>query len=806
MIFRINNDLYYFYKMKSPNKIPNKKINYWKARQLILMVIAFLSQSILQAQRGSPADSLDAIHYEIHINNIDFQAKTIDASTTVLLTPLADNVPVINLELIQLIVTNVWLNDVPISTFSQSDSLLSILPGEPIHPGDTVSVKADYHGVPFHESWGGFHFSGEYAFNLGVGISTIPHNLGKSWFPCVDNFTDRATYDVFCTLPAGKMAVCSGLLVEETDNGNGTTTYHWNLAQTVPTYLASLAAGDYVAVNDTFNGMNGPVPINIYVRPQDTGRVAGTFVNLKEILAIYEACMGPYSWDRIGYTGTALGAMEHATNIFIPNGTITGNTSNESLMAHELSHMWMGDNVTCSSAEEMWINEGWATFFGMYYALALYGDEEAYKKEMRSKHASVLQFCHTPSGDGSYFPLNRIPQEYTYGKSAYDRGATVCQAMRFYFGDSLFFNTLSAFISEFAFQPVSSYDMRDFMTAYTGIDMDGFFDNFILNSGTPNYSVDSFNVATRDKNLYDVTVYVKQKRHGPAFTGNGNVMEVMFMDKNRNTYSDTIHFDGATGYSLKTLPFSPDVVLVDPEEKMCDATTDNYMTIKATGSYTFENTFFSLNVASISDSAFIQAIHNWAPPDSLRVPVAGLRLSDYRYWRIDGIFPDGFQASGEFFYCVNNYLDNTLITSSSDTVIILYRKGAMEDWQEIGFDKIGPWNIGNIIVNDLKAGEYTLAVRESAVGVSEPVLPGKTALDIFPNPSSTSFSIISDSDDKGEIRIYSDTGAYIQSFQVKAGRDITNWIPGSLPAGKYFIALYLENNPSPEIKRAVYLP
>src|SRR5665647_2139926 len=129
--------------------------------------------------------------------------------------------------------------------------------------------------------------------------------------------------------------------------------------------------------------------------------------------------MGPYSWDRVGYTGTALGAMEHATNIFIPNGTITGNTSNESLMAHELSHMWLGDNVTCSSAEEMWINEGWATFFGMYYALALYGDEEAYKKEMRSKHASVLQFCHTPSGDGSYFPLNRMPQEYTYGKSAY---------------------------------------------------------------------------------------------------------------------------------------------------------------------------------------------------------------------------------------------------------------------------------------------------------------------------------------------------------------------------------------------------
>jgi hypothetical protein len=772
---------------------------------LLLILIAVLYPGFLQAQYRNPADSLDAIHYEIHINNIDFQAKTIEGSTTVLLTTHAATIPVINLELIQLTVTNVLLNDIPVSVFSQSDSLLIIPLDNPIHPGDTIALKADYHGVPFHESWGGFHFSGEYAFNLGVGFVSIPHNLGKSWFPCIDNFTDRATYDVYCTLPAGKMAVCGGLLVEQIDNGNGTSTYHWNLAQTVPTYLASLAVGDYVGVNDTFNGMNGPVPINIYVRPQDTGRVAGTFVNLKEILGIYEACMGPYPWDRIGYTSTSLGAMEHATNIFVPYGTISGNTGNESLMAHELTHMWMGDKVTCSSAEDMWINEGWATFFGMYYALALYGDEEAYKKEMRTKHAGILQFCHTPSGDGSYFPLNRIPQEYTYGKSAYDRGATVCQAMRFYLGDSLFFGSLAAFINEFAFQPVSSFDMRDFMTGYTGINMAGFFDNFILNSGTPQYSVDSFNVAGIDKNSYEVNVYTRQRRHGPAFTGNGNIMEVMFMDKNRDTYADTIHFNGSTGHSIKTVPFIPDIVLVDPEEKMCDATTDNYKTIKTTGSYTFENTFISLDVESIADSAFIQVTHNWAPPDSMKEQIPGLRLSDYRYWRIDGIIPVGFEASGEFFYCANNYLDNTLITSSSDTVIILYRKGAMEDWQEIAFDKIGPWNIGKIIVNGIRPGEYTLAVKMSGVGTSEPALPGKTSLDIYPNPSSGSFNIVSYSDDKGEIRIYSDTGTYIKAIPVHAGRDQINWVPGDLPSGNYIISLSGDKNPSPEIHKVFYL-
>jgi aminopeptidase N len=792
--------------MKTKPTLPRRKTSYLKSAISLLFATALLSHCFLNAQPRSPADSLHASHYEIHVNNIDFQAKSISASTTVTLTPVNSPVSAISLELIALTVTAVWLDGVPVTDFTQTDSLVTIIPPSPLQTGDTAVVRIDYNGVPFHETWGGFHFSGEYAFNMGVGLSTIPHNLGKSWYPCVDNFTDRATYDVYCTLPEGKMAIGGGLLTEEIDNGNGTKTWHWELEQAVPTYLSSLAAGNYISVNDVYNGIAGQVMIHIYVRPQDTSKVEGTFVHLKDILAIFEQCMGPYRWDRVGYTSTALGSMEHATNIFLPHSFFNGNTAYESTIAHELTHMWMGDEVTCSSAQEMWINEGWATFFGMYYALALYGDEDAYKKAMRDKHGSVLQNCHTAAGDGSYFPLNVIPQEYTYGMSAYDRGATVCQALRFYLGDDLFFQTLTAFIDAFSFQPASSYDMRDFMTEFTGKDMSGFFDNYILHSGTPQYSVDSFNVVARDERSYDVNYYVKQKRHGPAFNGNGNIMEVMFMDNNWNTFTDTIHFNGKTGSAFVILPFQPTIVLADPEEKMCDATTDNYKKIKATGTFTFEKTFFSMDVANITDSAFVQVTHNWAPPDSLKTPVTGLRISDYRYWQIGGIFPEGFQSTGKFFYSVNNYLDNTLITSSSDTVIILYRKGASEDWQEVDFEKVGPWNIGNIIVTDLKAGEYTLAVKESTVGYLDPVRQDLPALDIYPNPSSESFNIIYCSNTNGEIRIYSENGTLVKSFPFMAGQDLLTWSPGPLAAGNYLVALYKENATSPEIRRVLYLP
>lgn len=771
----------------------------------LLITAGLINLTGYSVTNAQPAN-LDALHYEIRVDSINFQQHSIFASTTVWLTPLAQPVDEISLEIINLDVTAVWLDAVPVTDFTQGDSLLAFGLPAALQPGDTAIVKVDYQGVPFHEDWGGFHFSGEYAFNLGVGFVSIPHNLGKSWFPCIDNFTDRATYDVYCTMPAAKMAVCGGLLSGQVNNGNGTTTYHWHMAQPILTYLISLAAGNYFEYTDTFAGMNGPVPISIYTRPQDTNKVAMTFVNLKEILAIYEDLMGPYSWDRVGYTGTELGAMEHAANIFIPHGTISGNTGNEWLHAHELAHMWMGDKVTCSSAEEMWINEGWATFFQMYYALALYNNPNTYKQNMRNKHCGVLQYCHTSSGDGSYFPLNQIPQQYTYGMAAYDKGATVCQAMRFYLGDSLFFETLAAFIDEFAFQDASSYDMRDFMSGYTGIDMSGFFDNFVLNSGTPNYAVDSFAVGMNVKDLYDVTVFVRQKRKGPAFTANGNIMEVMFMDGQWNKYTDTIHFDGLTGHSTKMVPFIPSVVLVDPEEKMCDATTDNYKTIKTSGSYNFDKTFFSMEVESVTDSAFVQVTHNWVAPDSLKSPVPGLRLSDYRYWRIEGIFPENFQAAGKFAYTVFSLLDNTLITSSADTITILYRRDTKDDWEEVPFEKYGIWSAGTLTVYNMQPGEYTLAVKEPGVGFNEAPNAGRKILEIYPNPSSSDFTVNCSSPSGGELRIYSDTGSVITEIHVQAGTQRLTWSPVNQTAANYIIAFFRKNDPVTEFRKVIYTP
>jgi aminopeptidase N len=366
--------------------------------------------------------------------------------------------------------------------------------------------------------------------------------------------------------------------------------------------------------------------------------------------------------------------------------------------------------------------------------------------------------------------------------------------LRFYLGDTLFFETLKAFIDEFAFNHASSYDMRDFMSTYTGIDMNGFFNNYVLKSGTPLYSIDSFKVIMKDVNKFETTVYVKQKRNGPEYIGDGNIMEVTFMDDKWNNFTDTIHFDGQTGSSLKTLTFRPTIILVDLEEKMCDATIDNYKKVIKTGNIVFGSTFFSLDVKSIVDSAFIQVTHNWAPPDSLKTPYERLRLSDCRYWRIDGIFPVGMQATGKFNY---NNIDNTLITSSTDSVIILYRKGTFDDWHELEFEKNGTWKSGNILVNNLKAGEYVLAVREPGVGIYDSILPKINTLEIFPNPSTRSIQFISPSESSknGKVLLYDYTGrlVFTQNYPFLQAGETVSLELGEQTRGIYLLRLKIGN-------------
>mgnify|MGYP002639403093 CR=1 FL=1 len=762
-------------------------------RVSLILVMLLIFCGFSHSQNSGIGDTIHAIHYTINLNEINTTSNTIAGWTEIEITPLVSDLSYIPLELQSLTVDSVFVDN-ELAINNHIGHRVTINLDDQIGILDTVLVKVFYHGNPFHEAWGGFHFSGDYAFNLGVGFESIPHNLGKTWFPCIDNFTDRATYDIIGTAETGLTITAGGVLVDTINNGNNTTTWHWQIPYSIPTYLASITLGYYTEYKDEHIGIEDTIPISIFTKPSSAGNVVGSFVNLHEIIEFFESHFGAYPFEKVGYTGTAIGAMEHVSNIAYPHFAINGTTSSEYLYTHELAHMWFGNKVTCSTAEDMWLNEGWATFCDIYYKEILYG-YDVFIEEMRSTHKDVLQNAHVV--DGGYWAVSNIPQDVTYGKTAYDKGGTVVNTLKNYLGDSLFFESITAYLNAdgIAYNSVSSEDMRDFLTDYTGINMGPFFDTWVLSPGTPHFSIDSM-LVTEGGASYMIDIWLKQKFKGYDFLGDDNIIEVTFIDEYFNQYTDTVHFSGRNGHSVKiydmvAMPYKPILATIDLYEKINDATTDNFKYFTQPEEYDFPLTYFTLNIDQLNDSAMIRTTHNWVAPDSLVTPVEGLRLSPYRHWKVEGIVPDNFQASGKFFYSFSSNLDNELITSNNDSIVILYREGAGYEWQSIPQTRIGVWSVGNITVDNLLIGEYTLAVWDiQIVGTEESNIITRDVL-IYPNPSSGIVNFEFTRKGNYHIRIYDETGKELDDFRINSKKGV--WHKKSNKTSGVIMVEILEN-------------
>lgn len=763
-------------------------------RKAILLFLIITATHFAGKTQNLRSDTITISHFNINLDIIYLSQKTISGNTILNIKSKQNNVSIINLDLLKLNVDSIFVGSQKITQWSYNDTLLSIPLLTTLNTGDSIVAQIYYHGQPVVDpsGWGGFYFSNDstYAFNLGVGFFDNPHNYGRVYYPCIDDFHDRATYDFNIRVKDDKVAVCNGSLENvSTDSISGTKRYQWKLHSTIPSYLSSVAVGPYVAVEDTFQGMNGAIPIAIYVPSTKVAAAQGTFSRLKQILAAYEWAYGPYRWERVGYVGVPFssGAMEHATNIALGLGYINGNHSYESLYAHELSHHWFGDLVTCNSAPEMWLNEGWAVFSESMYREILDG-KEVYKNQMRHLLKTVIQNAH--NDDNGYWSLNNVPHDYTYGTTVYDKGATVAHSIRGYLGDSLFFPMLRAYFAQNAFSHMSNTGFRDFISTQTGVNMNGFFNAWIFEPGFVHFSIDSFSVVTSATPESQVTVYLKQKLHHKPNFANDNRVKVAFFDDNWQRHDEVVTFSGEHGSGIFTVPFTPSFVVVDPEEQLADATVDYLTTIKTSGLKYFNDSYFRLDVKQITDSALLRISHSWVAPDTLGSNLIGLHISSRRYWTVKGIFPPSFDATGRFYYSKFSGLDDDIISSPLDSLVILWRRQAGDPWHKVDFSRIGSWSTGYFYVDHLKQGEYAVASWESQyAGIKDKKSKDKD-FEVSPNPTSGQINIRIDGLYDWKIIIFDNSGRKVDEIQGGDNQTIKYVLKPELDSGIYYFTLY----------------
>lgn len=750
-------------------------------------LLFLLSCLTLTAQDRS--DTLHIHHYDIHLSVLDFQNRILEGHTSLSLLPKIDNLDNVVLDLAPFTVDSVKVDSRNV-LFSHSNSRLTVSLPDPGNRGDTLSVEVFYHGVPEKDPrWGGFYFSGEYAFNMGVAFTRLPHNYGRCWFPCLDLFTDKSTYRCHVRTTSDKMAICGGVLSDTSHRDDGTIVWTWDLEQPVPSYLVSVAVGHYEVFRDTFSGMERSIPISVYVPPSRISDVPGSFANLKNILHFYEASFGPYAFDRVGYVGVNFnsGAMEHATNIAYPVSAINGNLNYQSLLTHELSHSWFGNLMTCQKAEEMWINEGFARYCEILTEEFLYpggGFEAAAAIVCRDLHRTVLRSAHTD--DGGYYALNAVPQEVTYGSTSYDKGGVIVHTLRHYLGDSLFFQGIKSVLQEKAFQTVSSPELFRELGLATATPLEDFYEAWIDQPGFLHFSIDSI----RPSSTGSYKVYIRQRLYQALRFGNNNQVDITFFSPEGEIWTlYGFRFSGEYGIAEATLPFEPLFGVIDYYEKIADAVIDYNLQIGSSGNYPCSMADFTLTANRVSDTVRFRIEYNFVSPGASAVTDPDIyRISDHHYWRVEYIAPSVFEGDLRFRYAFGNSSlpDYSLIQGyAADDLVLLYRRNPSEDWRIIPSRRLGSAVAGYLVSDVILPGEYTLGVGNDELGLLE---IEKSGLILYPNPATSrlQYRLSDDTPDIERIDLFNAAGKFLRHYEIRGRK-------GSIPvhdlnSGQYLLS------------------
>lgn len=696
------------------------------------------------AQTDLRSDSLDITHCDLQLTVRNLAAKTISGEALIHFTAKQNSISRLRLDLLKLPVSDISISGVS-QPFTHNDSEVFVTLLQPRNTGDTFSLRVVYSGQPVTDpKWGGFYFSNGYAFNMGVGFVLNPHNFGRCWFPCFDNFVERATYAVHVNTDSGYTAVCGGLLQGTTTNPDNSVTWHWNLGTEVPSYLVSVSVSTYAFVQYSYAGVNRNIPVMLAAHAADTVKLKNSFIHLPDAIGTFENRYGPYRFERVGYNLVpfASGAMEHACNISYPLSAADGTTASETLFAHELSHHWWGDLATCSTAGDMWLNEGWASYSEKVFLESLYG-RSAYLDEVRSNHLNVLRFAHIIDGD--FRAITGIPHQYTYGEHVYHKGADAVHTLRSYMGDSAFFAACRSYLNQHTLRSVNTAVLKSHFQQFTPLNLDHFFSNWISSPGFCDFRIRSIHSDAS----FNTTVIVQQElRAAPAYFSEVP-LTITFYSASWEPFTKSFSMSGASTELRVALPFAPVFAVIDRDEQISFARSQNTVVIKSTGLKQLDDALMGVTVNSVTDSALLHVEHHWTRPDQSMCNIPGVYLSNYRYWKVDGIWPAGFAATAFLNYdgstpsnLTSGYLDHTFIKQTEDSLVLLWRPDGESNWQLVPDSIAGRTmgasktdKVGRFWLKKLQKGEYAMGMYDQALaGIAKQAGIDKQ-LTVYPNPS-----------------------------------------------------------------------
>lgn len=692
------------------------------------------------------SDTFDILHYEISLDITDISGKRIKAATTIRFKPLLFGQDSILFDFFHVTTDNqvklsadsvLWDNGQ--LNFRHDGNHLKVFFPAALNKSEEQEITIYYEGIPHRDAkWGGFINEQGYIYNLGIGISTIPPNFGKVWYPCFDSFVERATYTYHVKSAGNYKAHCQGEFIGEQVISGDTVVRSFSLKQPIPTHISAIAASNYADIDFVHQGVYGPVDVRLTARVADTAAMRAKFVNTGKAIDACEFWYGPNHWGRVGYVTTTMGALEIPQNIAYPVFILTQPVEvNDNLIAHELGHYWWGDWIAPYSHNDMWLKEGPAEYSSHLMAEFLSGRKK-FVEDVKRNQYYVLTEAHVR--DKGFWPLSPVPDAAVYGIHTYNKGAAVMHNMRGYLGDTLFRKGLRGIQESMGLTTFTPEQFRDSMEAETGVAMDDFFRDQVFAPGFSVFVADSFK-ANPAGETWKTSLYLRQLlRKWEQFHKNVP-LDVTFLGSENKVSEHRIIAGNQFSVAEIDVPFEPKDVILNRHNRLNQARMDHEFIITPQQSIPSVVPYVDFRIfkEKITDTASLRIEHIWAGPDtSLKGPGID-RMSSSHYWVVSGSWKAGDKLAAQLSYngAKDSELDFDLFSVTESRTILVYRRNAAEPWKVYNDFTVTAGSLtngaGTIRINTLIPGEYAFAKGDKTQSVFEPF--NSRNLHIYPNPS-----------------------------------------------------------------------
>jgi len=432
--------------------------------------------------RAESTHSYDVLHYLIDLT-LPMDSRYLEGAVTIAARSNQNNLTTVDLHLLGLNVDSVKVDGVTAASYTHNYETLYVTLPQPQNVNDSFNIMVGYSGTA----------SGSMGYLFYQGSHPISYTLGcpfctRRWLACYDRIWDKADYGVefYITVPDSFTVCATGEYLGK-EVSDGRATYHWKHDQPIAPYLIHFASSVFTTYSDWFvPGTGDSVEIKYYFWPQDTIYAPTAFQYTTDILYFYDSLFGSYPFDRYGmdilYPFSYAG-MEHQTMSSIYRPGFVGN--DYYLMAHETSHQWWGDMITCFGWKNVWLNEGFATYCDALYRERREG-HQAFIDVMVSRRNSYF------SSEASYpHPIYDPPDSYIFDWGhSYCKGAWVLHMIRYLCGDDNTWLTLmSTYRDSFAYKNASTADLNQIMNQVLGSNYDWFFQEWVYDLYYPIYDI-----------------------------------------------------------------------------------------------------------------------------------------------------------------------------------------------------------------------------------------------------------------------------------------------------------------------------